>query len=95
MTRYLFAAEADKIQDFIFRSARLREVAKDAHRVPIVRDSPVPPDRHVVRFRCGERAVTVRQSADGRWSLTITAPPAQLDAALRDALARLDQRYPL
>ncbi|MEW6664388.1 MAG: hypothetical protein AB1512_04100 [Thermodesulfobacteriota bacterium] len=26
MTRYLLAAEADKIQDFIFRSARLREV---------------------------------------------------------------------
>jgi len=26
MTRYLFAAEADQIQDFIFRSSRLREV---------------------------------------------------------------------
>jgi hypothetical protein len=26
MTQYLLAAEADKIQDFVFRSSRLREV---------------------------------------------------------------------
>ncbi len=70
MTRYLLAAEADKIQDLIFRSARLREVAGGSQLLTrFCEEVPpllLPPDAEIVISDGGSFRVLFHSEEEAR-----------------------------
>jgi hypothetical protein len=70
VTRYLLAAEADKIQDLIFRSARLREVAGGSQLLTrFCEEVPpllLPPDAEIIISDGGSFRVLFHSEAEAR-----------------------------